>query len=744
VKHTAAEISSCISQASDGSTPNVTWHLQISHPGTVALIDTSPYPSPEVPSACQEMIGVLEHQFSIAYVSLARLMEEYRAITRSTVCEEAAQEEYSTIIASVQAEASTSCERTQTQLAGLERHRSQLQNSAILQKRLQSSIQILVAECGSLEETQTDLDNIWGAIEALGQCPGLTGLSLQVPVWAGEWVVFRQERWESDAWNDAAMLEACRARFGTNGIRVAEVSEIDAQTVRNAPVQNTAGSPVLGACPLCEGDDNDGLSRQGHGRICWDPSQPFDRNSRRADCSSGPRAVMCVSDHHDTIYPAPAPPPFVPPSQLPPEPGIGTFLAPQALMDCPGGAAVAATECMSLDDYVAIEDGIRQIMGLLGDRCGAEECPQADWAGCVLRMAGHDFMDFDSTSGHGGSDACTNMDDPDNRGLQECLAHGEFGFSLRDVYHHHCTRISLADFIVIAAEAVMTVLRDRVRASNDKAAVLRFRERFLFGRTTAVESCRFEAQRLPNPEIGCSDVTRVFIGNLGLDARGAAALMGVHTIGRARIENSGYSGFWSDPENSRLFNNNYYVSLLVKGWLPLEVSNGKRQWARSDEGMRAMGSGAHEEMMLNTDVCLAYVEDGQPLNAAQHGNCCAWMDSFTVGGDSTGRHSGAVRNNNGLFCGVDCATDAELNAGAPPFSRGCDGGVDERRKCCGAQAQNDCGDPSRPAGFAFEAIREFAASEVLWIAAFQDAWKQVTERGTRNLRPLGQCTPPPQ
>ena len=27
--------------------------------------------------------------------------------------------------------------------------------------------------------------------------------------------------------------------------------------------------------------------------------------------------------------------------------------------------------------------------------------------------------------------------------------------------------------------------------------------------------------------------------------------MGVHTLGRAKVENSGYHGWWSDPENSR-------------------------------------------------------------------------------------------------------------------------------------------------------------------------------------------------
>ena len=44
----------------------------------------------------------------------------------------------------------------------------------------------------------------------------------------------------------------------------------------------------------------------------------------------------------------------------------------------------------------------------------------------MVRLAGHDFMDFrlgpkgmaDST---GGSDGCVNFNDPDNKGLAECI-----------------------------------------------------------------------------------------------------------------------------------------------------------------------------------------------------------------------------------------------------------------------------------------------------------------------------------
>ena len=48
----------------------------------------------------------------------------------------------------------------------------------------------------------------------------------------------------------------------------------------------------------------------------------------------------------------------------------------------------------------------------------------------------------------------------------------------------------------------------------------------------------------------------------------AAAIMGAHTVGRVTIENSGYNGHWSDEKNSGIFNNNYYKSILAKGWGP--------------------------------------------------------------------------------------------------------------------------------------------------------------------------------
>lgn len=60
-----------------------------------------------------------------------------------------------------------------------------------------------------------------------------------------------------------------------------------------------------------------------------------------------------------------------------------------------------------------------------------------------------------------------------------------------------------------------------------------------------------------------------------------AAISGAHTLGRAHIDNSGYVGWWSDPDNSGIFNNDYYKSILQKGWMPaLKIGGNERALAR--------------------------------------------------------------------------------------------------------------------------------------------------------------------
>jgi hypothetical protein len=120
-----------------------------------------------------------------------------------------------------------------------------------------------------------------------------------------------------------------------------------------------------------------------------------------------------------------------------------------------------------------------------------------------------------------------------------------------------------------------------------------------------------------------------------------AAISGAHTLGGATVANSGYNGFWGSPDQSGKFNNDYYKGILLKGWYQEKAVNGnaaKNQFKRIDRQI----DNDHKEMMLSTDMCLAYdanmaADDcngrdcnefegkGTPLLAQSH-DCCAWVE----------------------------------------------------------------------------------------------------------------------
>mmetsp|Transcript_37497 Transcript_37497/g.96992 ORF Transcript_37497/g.96992 Transcript_37497/m.96992 type:complete len:521 (+) Transcript_37497:74-1636(+) len=379
---------------------------------------------------------------------------------------------------------------------------------------------------------------------------------------------------------------------------------------------------------------------------------------------------------------------------------------PEQVMTCPGIAATT-TQSMTCADYDAAVASVQALYDSLPNTCSAAACPQADWAGCVLRMAGHDLMDFKDNQG--GADGCIDLHDPDNKGLAECLHTGEHGVSILTAYHAHCTQISLADFLVIAAEAVMLSSRKHVTDADNARRDIDFRSSFRYGRSTAA-TCPWSQGRLPNPERSCTAVEETFVDNMGLSWSESAALMGVHTLGRARIENSGYDGFWSDAENSRRFNNNYFASIVGKGWTSQTAVDGnpnKNQWVRSDQARNGP-----LEMMLNTDLCLAYTEDNngrQELNAQTSG-CCAWSAA-------TPDVQAAVRGHlDGLYCGGNNI----------PRGRG-----DQRAACCSGQRNRaiDCGSADDLAGPAAQDVLTFARDEGSWLDRFEQAWKKATENG---------------
>lgn len=375
--------------------------------------------------------------------------------------------------------------------------------------------------------------------------------------------------------------------------------------------------------------------------------------------------------------------------------------------DAPGGQ-VRQTTCQSLNGtassaaYTMISQKVVSFFEAL------PEDDRGHLVGCYLRFAGHDFMDFNRTTNSGGSDGCVDFGDPDNKGLYPCFAGiGEFGrnFTIAAAYAEFCGMVSLADFIVIAAEALMVRARPDWDPTTKKSASLDFSSGFQFGRQTQA-FCHNHL--LPNPEHSCQAVEDNFINELGLNWTGATALMGVHTVGRAQKIFSGYDGFWNAGAKAREFTNSYYQSLLAVGWVPKKnVSMGKNQWVRGDIGDGAcIADGREQEMMLDTDMCLLYTT-GNNCRAAVD-TCCAWTSEAA-------------------------GTDGGL--GNVPTQ--CGGFTSSSEDCCGGQ-MTTCGDETNPAGSlpagqeSASAVKKFANDETSWLVSFVHTWHSVT-----SLQPPG-------
>jgi len=382
---------------------------------------------------------------------------------------------------------------------------------------------------------------------------------------------------------------------------------------------------------------------------------------------------------------------------------------------------VTVVKARTQKKYQAVAASVQKLVTSIKDTsCTNDKCPKAEFSACVLRMAGHDFMDFSSKGG--GSDGCVNFEDPDNAGLKPCLVNGENGQNLNMAYAAHAASVSLADFLAIAGEAVMAQER-RTKIMNGQDLGDLFMKQFQWGRKTN-HNCANNIH-LPIPSESCLANKKTFIDQLGLTWRETAALMGVHTLGRTRLENSGFNGWWSDHKSASHFDNNYYHSLALKGWAPATSGKGKRQWIRAGSGSATTGK---DEMMLNTDMCLLYAAvDGSDIKAESHGNngCCAWVMP-TLFKDFGLKMEGATQSANNpekdQWCGFPNTGD---RASFGIVKHWCCkmGGVRPGNKDC-----NFAGTTMKK-GPAAKDIMEFAADEDVWIKVFLQAWGKATAKG---------------
>lgn len=210
--------------------------------------------------------------------------------------------------------------------------------------------------------------------------------------------------------------------------------------------------------------------------------------------------------------------------------------------------AKTRSRCFTNTTYDEIDDDIAKLSSFIRN-----DVVRSHFLGGIVRLAAHDFMDFDrrDKSNPMGSDGCFDPMNPSNSGLPEsvwctdCL--------LRKLYEAKYRSLSRADFWIASANAVIR------QTSRNNA--LDMKKMFTWGRKDAA-SCRGSADRLPDAT-GCKEVETAFLTRMGLEWRDAAALLGAHSLGRGNATFSGHEGTWVDNANDAQVSLSFAISALL-------------------------------------------------------------------------------------------------------------------------------------------------------------------------------------
>jgi uncharacterized coiled-coil DUF342 family protein len=260
--------------------------------------------APEVgtptPDECQEAKKKLSDSVSKPFVELTRQVAENEDAVEDTACEDTIHEEFKSKIAPILKDTEKFATKLEDATSDLSELRPRLDDGKNTVKKLQDKVEKLGKECESLPEVMKDLDKIKDVIKIMDKCPGLGQAKINVPTWIGEWVTVQQKADETDEALDARLNEACGEAKGVEQpVRAAEVGEILAVSVVGMPSTVTAKDTLIGACPFCAGDDDSKTGMKhasAHARIGWDAGVAISEATKRKDCSTGLRAVLCVKD----------------------------------------------------------------------------------------------------------------------------------------------------------------------------------------------------------------------------------------------------------------------------------------------------------------------------------------------------------------------------------------------------------------------------------------------------------------
>ncbi|KAF6024192.1 APX2 [Bugula neritina] len=220
-----------------------------------------------------------------------------------------------------------------------------------------------------------------------------------------------------------------------------------------------------------------------------------------------------------------------------------------------------------------------------------------------VRLAFHDCV--------GGCNGCVNLNlvdptnsDRPNAGLMEYVNELENKIATGG----KPASMSRADFwILCSVEALQTARQNAGRAPLNINMV--------YGRQDCPDgpytASTVNAANFPNPRQGLAVTVKWCLDTFGLSSQFCVALLGAHTLGRARARFSGFEGAWVRGAGEFHLNNGYYRELVEGPWIQNNNNPGSNNLADHRWQFEKSGRlGQPNLLMLNADMCL--LKDIQP------------------------------------------------------------------------------------------------------------------------------------
>ena len=264
----------------------------------------------------------------------------------------------------------------------------------------------------------------------------------------------------------------------------------------------------------------------------------------------------------------------------------------------------------------------------------------------TVRLAFHDCIGKDNCDG------CIDHNHKGNAGLKivSDRLDGLYDASYKG-------KISRADFYALAAVVALT------RSTADAPVKYLGMKNFKVGRQDCSTSPH-QVQSVDPPDgvDGTEKTFRFFKDEFGLSVREAVALLGAHTLGRCRLENTGFVGTFVDENFSTvpqdqttlaptsILDNAYYRMFIdIVPWIQVTINGTRKQWQVPSHPVPndKLPESERTTLLLNSDMANSWVIEPSDDNGAV--SCTPTSTTIACRHSHAHRHAVQFARNNALW-----------------------------------------------------------------------------------------------